>query len=98
MTARSDDPVAHTANSMQARMIEATAADVESVRDIRDMYRDAGWTERAAEAEAWLAVAQQDHKAAVAGVDYRDLAAMGPESVMTGRAPCCGYPEAEAGQ
>ena len=28
----------------------------------------------------WLAVAEQDHAAAVAGIDYRDLAAMGPES------------------
>ena len=66
MTARSDDPVTHTGNSTQARMIEAAAADVESVRGIRDMYRDAGWTEHATEAEAWLEVAQQDHVAAVA--------------------------------
>lgn len=96
MTTRSDDPVTHTASSTQARMIEATAADVESVRGIRDRYRDAGWPERAAEAESWLAVAEQDHRAAVAGIDYRDLAAMGPESVMTEPAPC-GYPAMEAG-
>jgi hypothetical protein len=98
MTTRSDDPVTHTGNSSRERMIEATAADVDALQGIRDMYRDAGWPERAAEAEGWLAVAQQDHKAAVAGIDYRDLAAMGPESVMTGPASCCGYPEMEAGQ
>jgi hypothetical protein len=96
----SDAPAVHTGNSTQARMIEATAADAEAIRAIRDMYRDTGWPERQAEAEGWLAVAEQDHAAAVAGIDYRDLAAMGPGAVMTGPAPCCGYPEAdrEAGQ
>jgi len=92
---RSDYPATHTGNSPQDRMIEATAADAEAIRHIRDMYRDTGWPERQAEAEGWLAVAEQDHAAAVAGIDYRDLTAMGPESVMTEPAPCCGYPEAD---
>ena len=83
----------------QARMIEATANDVAVIKDIQAMYLAAGWPEHAAEAGQWLAVAEQDHAAAVAGIDYRDLAAMGPESVMTEPEPC-GYPaarEPEAG-
>ena len=75
--------------------VEATAADVDAIRGIRDMYRDTGWAERQAEAEAWLAVAEQDHAAAVAGIDYRDLAAMGPDALMPEPAACCGYPTAE---
>ena len=78
-------------------MVEATAADVASIEAIRDGLAASGWTERVAEAEQWLAVARDDHAAAVAGIDYRDLAAMGPESVMTDPAPC-GYPDMEAGQ
>jgi hypothetical protein len=93
----SDHPVVHTGNSPQARMVEATAADAGTLRHIRDGFRASGWAERVAEAESWLAVAEQDHAAAVAGIDYRDLAAMGPESVMTEPAPC-GYPDLEAGQ
>ena len=81
----------------QARMVETTAADAGALRSIRDGFAASGWTERVAEAESWLAVAEQDHAAAVAGIDYRDLAAMGPESVMTDPAPC-GYPDMEAGQ
>ena len=93
----SDHPVVHTGNSPQARLVEATAADAGTLRGIRDGFRASGWPEHEAEAERWLAVAEQDHAAAVAGIDYRDLAAMGPESVMTGPAPC-GYPDLEAGQ
>ena len=82
----------------QARMIEATAADADALRGIRDGFRASGWPEHEAEAESWLAVAGQDHAAAVAGIDYRDLAAMSSESVMTEPAPC-GYPaDLEAGQ
>ena len=87
----SDVPVIHTGNSTQAQMIEATAHDVAVIQDIKAMYLAAGWPEHAAEAGQWLAVAQQDHAAAVAGIDYRDLAAMGPASVMTEPEPC-GYP------
>ena len=87
----SDVPVIHTGNSTQAQMIEATAADAGALRSIRDMYRALGCTEPAAETERWLAVAQQDHAAALAGIGYRDLAAMGPASVMTEPEPC-GYP------
>jgi hypothetical protein len=97
VTARSDPPVIHTGNSSQAQMIEATAADVDALRGIRDGFRASGWAEHEADAEQWLAVAEQDHAAAVAGIDYLDLADMGPESVMTEPAPC-GYPDPEAGQ
>ena len=96
MTGR-DYPAIHTGNSARARMIEATAADVGALQSIRDGFRASGWAGRVAEAESWLVVAEQDHAAAVAGIDYRDLAAMGPESVMTEPAPC-GYPDMEAGQ
>jgi hypothetical protein len=93
------NPAIRTGNSTQAQMIEATANDVAVIEDIQAMYLVAGWPEHAAEAGQWLAVAQQDHAAAVAGIDYRDLAAIGPESVMTEPEPC-GYPgdlEPEAG-
>ena len=93
----SEPPAVHTGNSTQAEMIEATAADVGTLRNIRDGFRASGWAEHAAEAGQWLAVAEQDHAATVAGIDYRDLAAMGPQSVMTEPAPC-GYPDLEAGQ
>ena len=75
----------------QAQLIEATAHDVAVIQDIKDMYLADGWPAQAAEASQWLAAAQQDHAAAVAGIDYRDLAAMGTESVMTEPEPC-GYP------
>jgi len=88
----SDVPVTRTGNSTQAQLIEATAADAGTLRGIRDMYRAPGCTDRAAETGRWwLTAAEQDHAAAVAGIGYRDLAAMGPESVMTEPEPC-GYP------
>ena len=99
VTPASGLPAVYTGNSTQAQMIEATAHDVAVIQDIKAMYLAAGWPEHAAEAGRWLAVAEQDHAAAVAGIDYRDLAAMGPESVMTEPEPC-GYPgdlEPEAG-
>ena len=101
MTARSDYPAAHTGNSSQARMVEATAADVASIEAIRDGLAASGWAERVAEADQWLAVARDDHAAAVAGVDYRDLAGhFGAQSAATpGRAAAywpCGYPETAA--
>jgi len=101
MTARSDYPAIHSGNSTQARMVEATAADVASIEAIRDGFTASGWTERAAEAEQWLTVAQEDHAAAVAGVDYRDLAGhFGHQSAATPeRAEAywpCGYPETVA--
>ena len=95
----SDTPTIGTGNSTQAQMIEATAADAAGLRSIRNMYRALGCTEREAETGQWLTIAEQDHAAAVAGIDYRDLAAIGPESVMTEPEPC-GYPaarEPEAG-
>jgi hypothetical protein len=86
-----DYPHTHTSNSSQERMIEATAADVRALLTSRAIYADQGSTARVAECDQWLMVAEQDHAAAVAGIDYRDLAAMAPESVMTEPAPC-GYP------
>jgi|SRR5271166_1479965 len=101
MTAGSDSSDVHTGNSSQARMVEATAVDVASIEAIRDGLAASGWTERAAEAEQWLAVAQEDNAAAVAGVDYRDLAShFGAQSAATPeRAEACwpcGYPETHA--
>ena len=95
----SDNPTIHTGNSTQAQMIEAAANDVAVIQDIKAMYLAPGGQNTRAEAGQWLTVAEQDHAAAVAGIDYRDLAAMGPESVMTEPEPC-GYPaarEPEAG-
>ena len=89
-----DYPVIHTGNSSQAQMIEATAADVDGLQAAVDLARATSTPEAVAEAEAWLSIAQEDHAAAVAGIDYRDLAAMGPESVLTEPEPC-GYPTAE---
>ena len=85
----------------QARMVEATAADVASIEAIRDGLAASGWTERVAEAEQWLAVARDDHAAAVAGVDYRDLAGhFGRQSAATPEQAeahwHCGYPETAA--
>ena len=71
--ARSGYPGVHTGNSVQARLIEATGADVASIEAIRDGLAAAGWTERTAEADQWLAVARDDHAAAVAG--YPETAA-----------------------
>ena len=101
MTGRSDYPAVHTGNTTQNRMAEATAADVASIEAIRDGFAASGWTERVAEAEQWLAVARDDHAAAVAGVDYRDLAGhFGGQSAATPeRAEAfwpCGYPETAA--
>ena len=45
-----------------------------------------------------LALAREDQAAAVAGIDAEQLAAMGPDSMLTDPAPCCDYPEIEAGQ
>ena len=75
---------------------------VTAIEDIRDMYVKAGWAERAAEADQVLAVAREDHAAAVAGIDYRDLAAMGDQSVATPERAAqfwpCGYPETAAAE
>lgn len=100
MTARSDYPAVHTGNSTQDRLAEATAADVASIEAIRDGLAASGWTERVAEAEQWLAVAREDHAAAAAGVDYRDVAGhFGQSAATPERAEAywpCGYPETAA--
>ena len=88
--------------STRDRQLYAVGADaaVDALSASAEVQRANGEMTRLSETETWLALARQDQAAAVAGVDYRDLAAMGPESVMIGPAPCCGYPEAEleAGQ
>ena len=81
----------------QQTYIEGAAAAVDALDAAAAIHRDNGDMTRLAETETWLALAREDQAAAVAGVDAEQLAAMGPESVMTGPAECCGYPEMEAG-
>ena len=76
----------------------ARAAAVDALSASAEVQRAEGDITRLAETETWLALAREDLDAAVAGADAEQLAAMGPESVMTEASPCCGYPEAEAGQ
>ena len=73
--------------------IEGAAAAVDALSASAEAQRAGGDMTRLSETETWLALAREDLDAAVAGVDAEQLAAMGPESVMTGPAPCCGYPE-----
>lgn len=77
--------------------IDGAAAAVDALSASAEAQRASGDMTRLSETETWLALAREDQAAAVAGVDAEQLAAMGPESVMTGPAPCCGYPEPEAG-
>lgn len=85
-----------TAHSLTARQayIEGAAAAVDALDAAGSAHRANGDTTRLSETETWLALAREDQAAAIAGVDAEQLAAMGPESVMTEPAPCCGYPEA----
>jgi len=78
--------------------IDGAAASVDALSASAAAQRADGDMTRLAETAAWLALAREDLDAAVAGVDAEQLAAMGPESVMTEASPCCGYPEMEAGQ
>jgi hypothetical protein len=80
--------------------IDGAAASVDALSASAEAQRASGDMTRLQETETWLALAREDLAAAVAGVDAEQLAAMGADSVMTGPAPCCGYPEAdlEAGQ
>ena len=80
--------------------IDGAAAAVDALSASAEVQRAGGDMTRLSETETWLALAREDLAAAVAGVDAEQLAAMGPESVMTEPAPCCGYPEVapEAGQ
>ena len=78
--------------------LEGTNAAVDALSASAEAHRANGDMTRLSETETWLALAREDQAAAVAGVDAEQLAAMGPESVMTEPAPCCGYPDAEAGQ
>ena len=87
-------------NHARQTYIEGAAAAVDALSASAEVQRAEGDIPRLAETETWLALAREDQAAAVAGVDAEQLAAMGPESVITEPAPCCGYPEAdpEAGQ
>lgn len=80
--------------------INGAAAAVDALSASAEAQRASGDMTRLSETETWLALAREDLAAAVAGVDAEQLAAMGDGSVMTGPAPCCGYPETEpeAGQ
>ncbi len=78
--------------------IDGAAAAVAALSASAEAQRAGGDMTRLSETEAWLALAREDLGAAVAGVDAEQLAAMGPGSVMTEPAACCGYPGMEAGQ
>ena len=78
--------------------LEGAAAAVDALSASAEAQRAEGDLTRLQETEAWLALAREDLDAAVAEVDAEQLAAMGDGSVMTGPAPCCRYPEMEAGQ
>ena len=75
--------------------LDGATAAVDALSASAEAYRASGDMTRLSETETWLALAREDQAAAVAGVDAEQLAAMGPESVMTEPAPCCGYPEAD---
>jgi hypothetical protein len=78
--------------------LEGANAAVDALSASAAAHRASGDMTRLSETETWLALAREDQAAAVAGVDAEQLAAMGPESVMTEPAVCCGYPDMEAGQ
>ena len=86
-----------TAYNAAARQmyLDGASAAVDALSWQAGMHRANGDMTRLSETETWLALAREDLDAAVAGVDAEQLAAMGAESVMTGPAPCCGYPGAE---
>lgn len=75
--------------------LEGAAAAVDALSASAEVQRAEGDLTRLQETEAWLALAREDLDAAAAEVDAEQLAAMGPEAVMTEPAPCCGYPEAD---
>jgi hypothetical protein len=83
-----------TTHSTDARQAYITGADaaVDALSASAEAQRASGDMTRLSETETWLALAREDLGAAVAGVDAEQLAAMGPESVMTEPAACCGYP------
>ena len=85
---------AHSATAQQTYIAGADAA-VDALSASAEAHRANGDMTRLHETETWLALAREDQAAVVAGVDAEQLAAMGPQSVMTGPAPCCGYPEAD---
>jgi hypothetical protein len=86
-----------TIHSSIARQIYIAGAEaaVDALDAAAAVYRADGELTRLAETETWLALAREDLTAANAGIDAEQLAAMGPESVMTEPCPDCGYPEAQ---
>jgi hypothetical protein len=88
---------ARSATAQQTYIAGADAA-VDALCASAEAHRANGDMTRLHETQTWLALAREDQAAAVAGADAEQLAAMGPEPVMTGAAPCCGYPEMEAGE
>jgi hypothetical protein len=89
-----------TAHSVTARQayIDGAAAAADALGATAEAHRANGDMTRLSETETWLTLAREDQGAAVAGAGAEQLAAMGPESVMTEASPCCGYPEMEAGE
>ena len=87
----------HSENARQA-YIEGADAAAGALAASAAAHRANGDMTRLSETETWLALAREDQAAANAGVDAGQLAAMGPGSVMTEPAACCGYPGMEAGQ
>jgi hypothetical protein len=98
--ARMQDTEAWDQLARQQQKVWGSGEAVAAIEDIRDGYLAAGWPERAAEAEQVLEVAREDHAAALAGIDYRDLAELGAESIATPelaeRYWPCGYPDTHA--
>ncbi len=82
----------------QQTYIDGAAASVDALSASAEAQRASGDMTRLSETETWLALAREDLAAAVAGVDAEELAAMGPESVLTEASFGDGYPEPEAGQ
>jgi hypothetical protein len=97
VTVTNNDAAPHQQESDAARQAYRAGADaaVDALAAAAEVHRDNGDWDRLAETETWLALACQDQAAANAAIDAEQLAGMGPESVMTGPAPCCGYPEAD---
>jgi len=85
-----------TTHSDAARQIYIGGAEaaVDALAAATAVYRADGELTRLAETETWLALAREDLTAANAGIDAGQLAAMGPDSVMTEPCPGCGYPHA----
>lgn len=86
----------------QGAAVESTAVAIGEFEDISTAYREAGFPELAADAAGRADIAREENDVAMAGIDYRDLAAMGGLSVATPERAAaywpCGYPETAAAE